>query len=302
MDLAIAVVATGRWKVKAVARALRVARSGLNARLHVGSASETSAKGPSRAGDGSAAPSTRATDAKLVSRIEALVGERPTYGYRRVTAMLNKGAKPAARVNHKRVYRVMREHTLLLERSTGRPHRIHDGMVITLRSNLRWCSDGFEIQCWNGERVRVAFSLDCCDREIISCVATTGFLSGELIRDLMAQSIEQRFGPRARRLPEPIEWLSDNGSVYTADDTVAFAQSLGFVVCTTPPYCPESNGMAESFVKGFKRDYVYLDDRHAAAEVLAKLPGWIADYNTVRPHKGLNMMSPTEYRTLSQAA
>jgi transposase InsO family protein len=103
-------------------------------------------------------------------------------------------------------------------------------------------------------------------------------------------------------VPHPLEWLSDNGSVYTANETVAFAERLGFLVCTTPPYSPESNGMAESFVKGFKRDYVYLDDRLSADEVLRKLPVWLADYNQIRPHKGLNMLSPTEYRTLSQAA
>ena len=34
--------------------------------------------------------------------------------------------------------------------------------------NRRWCSDGFEIGCDNGERVRVAFALDCCDREAMS--------------------------------------------------------------------------------------------------------------------------------------
>jgi hypothetical protein len=40
-------------------------------------------------------------------------------------------------------------------------------VIITLKSNLRWCSDSFEIRCWNGERVHVAFSLDTCDREVI---------------------------------------------------------------------------------------------------------------------------------------
>src|SRR5262245_33874690 len=33
-------------------------------------------------------------------------------------------------------------------------------------------SDGFEIGCDNGERVRVAFALDCCDRETMSFLAT----------------------------------------------------------------------------------------------------------------------------------
>jgi putative transposase len=33
------------------------------------------------------------------------------------------------------------------------------------------CSDGFEIHCYNGEKVYVAFCLDTHDREAISYVA-----------------------------------------------------------------------------------------------------------------------------------
>jgi putative transposase len=64
-----------------------------------------------------------------------------------------------ARDNVKRVYRVMKMHGLLLE---------------------RW--------------VRIAFTLDCCDREAISWVATTDSINSSDIRDLMIESVERRFG------------------------------------------------------------------------------------------------------------
>jgi hypothetical protein len=49
---------------------------------------------------------------------------------------------------------------MLLSRYTGkRPMRAHNGMVITLRSNMRWCSDVFEIACFNGQIVLVAFPI-----------------------------------------------------------------------------------------------------------------------------------------------
>jgi hypothetical protein len=32
-----------------------------------------------------------------------------------------------------------------------------------MRSNLRWCSDVFEITCWNGEIVRTVFVIDAHD-------------------------------------------------------------------------------------------------------------------------------------------
>src|SRR5271166_3667641 len=70
----------------------------------------------------------------------------------------------------------------------------NDGQVATIRSNCRWCSDALEFSCWNGEVVRVAFALDCHDREAISWVATTAGISGEMIRDMMVQCVEKRFG------------------------------------------------------------------------------------------------------------
>jgi transposase InsO family protein len=245
--------------------------------------------------------STPESDEALALRIRTVVDVRATYGYRRVTALLREQPEaPAA--NHKRVYRVMRERRLLLPRFTGLPQRPHDGKVITPRSDMRWCSDGFEIRCWSGERVHVAFSLDCCDREVIAWVGKAEHLVGEDIRDLMAQSLEARFGAGSVRAPHPVEWLSDNGPPYTAHATRAFGHDSGLVVCTTPAYSPESNGMAEAFVKTFKRDYVYLARLADAASVLAALPIWFEDYNQHHPHRGLGMKSPRRFRAETQAA
>ena len=139
------------------------------------------------------------------------------------------------------------------------------------------------------------FSLDCCDREAISWSATTGGISSEIVQDLPTENLEKRFG-NTLKVPHPIEWLTDNGSYYIADATRTFARSLGFIVCTTPVRSPESSGMAESFVKTFKRDYVYVNDLPDAASMLEKLAEWMADYNNWHPHKGLKMRSPREYR------
>src|ERR1700756_5482265 len=70
----------------------------------------------------------------------------------------------------------------------------------------------------------------------------------------MIQSVEARFG-LVSRLPAPVEWLSDNGSPYTARETRALAREIGLVPLTTPIESPQSNGMAEAFVKTLKRDY-----------------------------------------------
>ena len=236
-------------------------------------------------------------DDDLVDEIKAIVSEMPTYGYRRVHALLRRKARNENRSwpNAKRVYRVMKVHGLLLQRHTGAiDSRRHDGCVAVAQSNVRWCSDGFEIGCDNKEKVRVAFALDCCDREAIAHVATTEGIKSEDVQDLVITAVESRFG-RINILPKPIEWLTDNGSCFIASDTRSLLLDIGMEPRTTPVRSPQSNGMAEAFVKTFKRDYVSVNSIPDAKTVIAQLPLWFEHYNTLHPHKALGYRSPREF-------
>ena len=128
----------------------------------------------------------------------------------------------------------------------------------------------------------------------LSYIATTGGVTWEMVKDLMVSSVEYRFG-KIDKLPNKIQWLSDNGPCYTSRETILFASMIGFEVCTTPYYSPESNGMAEAFIKTFKRDYVYVHDLSDAKTVMGLLPLWFGDYNNYHPHKGLKMRSPSQF-------
>jgi putative transposase len=268
--------------VKAVAEALGVARSGL--------APSARAAAPGRRGR----PPLPEHD--LLARIKELIAELPTYGYRRVHALLRQQAELEGwpPPNHKRVWRVMKAYNLLLTRHAGGVERRHDGRVAVEARNTRWCSDGFEIACDNGERVRVAFTLDCCDREAITYVGTTGGITSEHVRDMMVEAVERRFG-LVNRLPIPIEWLSDNGSCYVARETRRFASNLGMLPRTTPLQSPQSNGMAEAFVRTFKRDYARVRPCPDAQTVLQSLPAWFAHYNEIHPHSALGYRSPRQF-------
>ena len=249
-------------------------------------------------------PQIRPGDVELTTDIRRLVDQRPTYGYRRIAALLKRERRSAGQdpVNVKRVYRLMKKHGLLLERHTGRRSpRDHDGQVIAIRSNIRWCSDALEFTCWNGEIVRVAFALDCHDREVIGWLATTAGISGEMIRDMMVQCVELRFG--SIRAPHRVQWLTDNGSIFAAHKTIEIALALNLELCFTPVESPESNGMAEAFVKTFKRDYVRITAMPDADTALALIENWMEDYNTIHPHSRLGYRSPREYiATQSQSA
>ena len=123
-----------------------------------------------------------------------------------------------------------------------------------------------------------------------------------MIADLVAASVAYRFGTSITRPPARIQWLTDNGPCYVARETVAFIKSMGFEVCTTPPYSPQSNGMAEGLVKTIKRDYAHVTHLPSAAAVMALLPTWFEDYNDHAPHKALRLLAPREYIKIRKQA
>ena len=234
-----------------------------------------------------------AADRVVTAQIRTIIRTRAAYGARRVRALVNR--EFATGYNLKRIRRVMDLNGWKLPRAARRrTGRAHHGRIQRDVSNERWCSDGLEIACWNGELVQVAFALDCHDREAIAHVAVPRDLIGADIQALMRAAVAVRFGERT---DHPIQWLSDNGSIYTALDTLCTAERLGLVPITTPAASPQSNGMSEAFVNTIKRDYVAGADRSSAASILAQIPAWIADYNAVAPHSALGYQSPQQYRS-----
>jgi putative transposase len=91
--------------VKPLAATMGVARSNLVEQLKLDPRR--------RRGDG-----PRPDDQWLLPLIRAIVDKRASYGYRRVAALLHRQlhSEGRARVNHKRIYRIMRINHLLLAR------------------------------------------------------------------------------------------------------------------------------------------------------------------------------------------
>ncbi|HBN1063370.1 IS3 family transposase (plasmid) [Escherichia coli] len=284
VDSARALIARG-WGVSFVSRCLRVSRAQLHVILR-------------RADDWKDGRRSRHTDdTDVLRRIHHVIGELPTYGYRRVWALLRRQTEldgmPA--INAKRIYRIMRQNALLLERKPAVPpsKRAHTGRVAVKESNQRWCSDGFEFRCDNGEKLRVTFALDCCDREALHWAVTTGGFNSETVQDVMLGAVERRFG---NELPaSPVEWLTDNGSCYRANETRQFARMLGLEPKNTAVRSPESNGIAESFVKTIKRDYISVMPKPDGLTAAKNLAEAFEHYNEWHPHSALGYRSPREY-------
>jgi putative transposase len=138
--------------------------------------------------------------------------------------------------------------------------------------------------------------LDCCDREVLDHVATTVGIKGEDVQDLMITAVEYGFGP-VNRLPQTVEWLPGNGSDYIAHETKSLAQEMGLEPTTTPVQRPQSNGMAEAFVRTIKRDYVQASSLPDAHTALKSLPLWFRARQQPSPARGTRLSFPREFNS-----
>lgn len=163
-------------------------------------------------------------DNNLQQEIQEALARHPSFGYKRLTAVINRKRQKVnhPRVNAKRVYRVAKQRNLLL---VGKPSlsgysKEHNGQVSVDASNKRWCSDGLEFKCFNGEQVSMTFVLDCCDREVISFVAKKGRgLAAWMAQEQVLLAVNRRFGS-VNHVPTPLQFLTD---LYQPENE-AFAQ------------------------------------------------------------------------------
>ena len=135
--------------------------------------------------------------------------------------------------------------------------------------------------------------LDCCDREALHWAASTVGYDSEIVQDVMLGAVERRFG---NSLPaSPVEWLTDNCSAYRSHQKRQFARMVRLEPKHTAVRSPESNGMAESFVKTMKCDYISIMPKPDGLTAVKNLAEAFEHYNEWHPHSSLGYRSQREY-------
>lgn len=146
-------------------------------------------------------------------------------------------------------------------------------------------SDIFEIKLADQTKVRGCFALWKQTRHILA-IAFESHMRAELVVNTINLINDA--------IPKAI-FHSDQGSQYGAEVTQDALLKKGFLRSMSRAGTPTDNGYAERFVGQFKlsvaerRRYETLGVFFQAAE------DWINFYNEIRPHEGLNDLSPNHY-------
>lgn len=227
----------------------------------------------------------RTDDVVLRERMKTIAHERRRFGYRRLHVLLR---REGHMVNHKRLFRLYREEKLSVRRRGGRKRAMgtRAPMLIPMAPNQRWSLDFVSDQLTDGRRFRVLTVVDDCTRECLTLVADTS-LSGLRV----ARELEALIASRGK--PQMI--VSDNGTEFTSNAILGFADRLRIDWHYIAPGKPIQNAFIESF-NGRLRDELLNETLFPSlSHTRATLAAWRADYNTNRPHSGIGWLTPNEY-------
>jgi putative transposase len=207
---------------------------------------------------------------QLTAAIQQVLAQcPPSYGYRRIHALL---ARQGIRSNRKTVYQHLKRQAWLASPRprAPRPGRRHEGKVAVLRSNQRWACDLTTFKLWNQQKLRLAVIIDCADRMVLAWklqARLTAWDIGELLRE----ALFHRFAQHPQQA-KGLEFLTDNGPEFIADQLQQLLARLGLIACRTPCRSPQSNGLVESFFGSFKRDYLSHQPLETLADALKLIP------------------------------
>ncbi len=228
-----------------------------------------------------------------VERIHRLIKRLPTFGYRKLWAMLR--FREGVMVNRKSVYRVLKLKGWFVNQRRRRPRpRVRANRSVAKASNTRWAMDVTHIDCGCDGWGHLVAVIDCHDRSIVGYEFALRSRAREAERALEAACIE-RFGTlRPTGLTPVIR--SDNGLIFQSRRFREACRHYRLSQEYITPYTPEQNGMIERFFRSLKEECVWLGRFASFAAARRAVRRWIRWYNEGRPHQALGYLSPLEYR------
>jgi putative transposase len=229
----------------------------------------------------------------LLRVIRNLCKMYPTYGYRRIWALLKHRYQIS--FNVKRVHRLMQEYRLQVKQKWHWPYRRQAiGRVQVTESNRRWAIDLTKIYCGKDGWGSLIAIIDCRDREIVGYRFGLHGRAREAV-EALGMAMSQRF-PENPTNSGKLELIHDNGSIFLAKKFMAESRFFRIEQRFIPPREPENNGMIERFFRTLKEECVWQTNFESFAEAEKAIVAWLKFYNEERIHSSLGYQSPKEFR------
>jgi putative transposase len=233
---------------------------------------------------------SRADELELCNMIAEIYSSYPIYGYRRITAILN---RQGVFINHKRVLRLMQAMNLraIYPGPNTSKKAIGARVYPYLLSNLTidkpgkvWQVDITYLRTNNGFMYLTAF-IDVYSRMVVGW---------RLSNDLQVESCLLAFEDAIAKYGRAEIVNSDQGSQFTSDEWIKRLKNNNIQISMTGKGRCNDNANIERLWRSFKYEGSYLYKWNSVFELKQNIPKWLYWYNKQRPHQALSYKTPQE--------
>ena len=227
-------------------------------------------------------------DPSIKERIRYIASERPTYGYRRVWAILrNQGT----RVNWKTVRKVLKNNKLNLPASKHRGRTNTRNLFHPREPDQLWQTDITYIPTESGMTYLMCIK-DCFTKEWQGYHYSRSCMARDAIRSVENAVLLAFNGT----VPEGLVLRTDNGPQYISNEFRNAMKLLGIKLEYIQKHTPEDNGDIESFHNSIKTDYIWPNEFRNFNDASMEIEKAFSDYNECRPHSSIDYLPPREFR------
>lgn len=228
--------------------------------------------------------------------------ENPCMGYKRITNELHQAGY---RINHKKVYRIMKKFGLLSIIIHSRKSSILYKGVLPFqnrvnrnfnasRKNSVWCIDITKLDSFEG-RQYLCVIIDLFDRSIVSHKIYQD-QSTRLVKNTIQSALNKEILTHAPTLT----LHSDQGKVFYAAALKNFLKDTPLRQSMGTKGTPAENSVIESFFANLKKERIYINLYKTNEDVALSVIDYIHFYNYRRPHSYNQDLTPYEKRCLSR--
>ncbi len=190
-------------------------------------------------------------------------------------------------INHKRVYRIYCEEKLQVRKRRRKKVRVfRKPLEPATRPNQRWSMDFVADSLAGGRRYRTFNVVDEFTRECLA-IDVAFSLPGARVAKVLDRLVWQ-FG-------KPEKTVLDNGPEFTGAAMLKWSSTNNVFLDYIQPGKPMENAICESFNGRFRdeclNEHWFIDIEHARDVI----EDWRRDYNDIRPHGSLGLLTPTEF-------
>jgi transposase InsO family protein len=224
-------------------------------------------------------PKPKVSDAELLNLIRQDLETSPFVGegHRKVWARLKFGL--GIRASRARVLRLMRAHHLLSPHRgrAGAPNE-HQGTIVTDAPNVMWGADGAKVLTVDDGCVWVFVAIDHWNAECMGAhVCKTGDRFAAL--EPIAQGVLAQYGGVEHDCARGLCLRMDHGAQYTSDHFQNQIKAWGIAPSFAFLQEPQTNGVAERFIRTLKEQAVYGRILHNLEDVKKAVTEFVETYN-----------------------